>query len=316
MNTKTLEEAFNAVFHDEESFFDFCNVDQDQEIEELNFKARKVFRTSNKLKKYLRFVDRVVLRHLEKSTDVVHSYVRGRSVLTAVKAHCESKYFFTTDIQNFFSNITEDDVRFILDRDRKRIPISDLDKYFDLIVGSVVRAGVIPVGFPTSPQISNAYLLGFDNELHGYCVENKLTYTRYSDDLIISANEKERLFGLQDLVQKFLSNTSEALKLNVEKTRITHLGNKVKILGLVVTPGGKVTIDSKYKNTLESLLHFYINDKAKFSSLLEKTLNGNEHSLFGLLHYARSVDPEYVEKLQRKYGAFALSTLMEDKSDG
>jgi RNA-directed DNA polymerase len=108
---------------------------------------------------------------------------------------------------------------------------------------------------------------------------------------------------------------SSSLKLNESKTHITSLGNKVKILGLVILPNGQVTIDKKYKTQLESLLYFYSNDKNRYQDYLEKTMNGDEKSLFGLLHYANSVDPRYIDKLQKKYGALTLRSMMESKED-
>ena len=314
MDKRTLEQAFETVFHKKESFSDFCSIELNNEVEEFKVNSRKIYRTSDRLKKYLRFIDRVVFKELDVNSNVVHSYVRGRSALTAVKEHAGQTYFFLTDIKEFFQNITADDVRTVLTRNSEISPISDIGEYIDRIVEMVCWEGSIPIGFPTSPKLSNSFLLDFDSELHSYCTRNELIYTRYSDDVIISAKSMGFFNNISSTVQSFLNeNASDKLKLNTNKTRITHIGNKVKILGLIITPDGRVTIDSKYKKIIESLLHFYINDKAKFDDLLSKTMHGKERSLFGMLHYAKSIDFEYVDKLQRKYGAYALSSLMEDK---
>ena len=104
--------------------------------------------------------------------------------------------------------------------------------------------------------------------------------------------------GLREKIQAMLhQNASTALFLNLDKTKITHTGNKVKILGLVITPDGRVTIDSKYKKLLESLLYFYTNDQKRYEDLLNRTFGGSEHSLFGMLHYVRSTDPLYLGNL-------------------
>ena len=47
---------------------------------------------------------------------------------------------------------------------------------------------------------------------------------------------------------------SVKLKLKESKTHITKLGNKVKILGLVVLPNGHITIDGKYKEKINALV--------------------------------------------------------------
>ena len=314
MSNRNFEQAFNAVFHDEQAFNDFCSLDISSEIEGFVIKSRTVYRTSKKFKKYLRFIDKVILRHLDKNEQVVHSYLKEKSVLTAVKAHASSKCFFLTDIKDFFMSVKTQNVLHILTRDKLRIPITDFERYIETIANLTTFSGSIPVGFPTSPSLSNSFLLEFDAALEKYYCKHGFIYTRYSDDIIISGKSFEGFYKLESDVQTMLhKSTSEDLFLNTKKTRVTQTGNKVKILGLVITVDGSVTIDSKYKKTLESLLHFYINDKEKYKDLLEKTLHGKEHSLFGLLHYVKSIDQAYLKKLQQKYGTYALSALMEDR---
>lgn len=314
MNKRTFEQAFNTIFHDDEAFSEFCSMKINDGMEEFKIKERTIFKTSEKLKKYLRFIDRVLLSHLQKNDEIVHSYIKEKSALTAVKAHSNNKYFFKTDIQDFYSKITNDDIDRILRRDELLIPISDFKDFIPKIVEFTTWKGSIPVGFATSPKLSNAFLLEFDSALQQFCTDKGVICTRYSDDIIISGDSFDRLDGLEEHIQELLwSYASNSLYLNKKKTQRTHTGNKVKILGLVITPSGRVTIDSKYKNKLESLIHFYINDKAKYEDILNKEFKGSEHSLFGLLHYAKSIDPKYLEKLQQKYGAYVLSVFMEDK---
>ncbi|MHB1279697.1 MAG: reverse transcriptase domain-containing protein [Acidithiobacillus sp.] len=317
MGNRTLQQAFNAVFHDKESFSDFCSLEQGKHVDGFLYRDRKVYKTSVKYKRFLRFLEKVVLRHLATNANVVHSYIKGKSALTAVTAHSENSAFFLTDIKSFFQNITEIDVRNILDRDKNLVPILDFEYYIPYLAKIMTWDDSIPAGFPTSPQISNGFLLDFDNALHDFCKANELTYTRYSDDIIISGKHKEQLIFIKDIVQDLLHNyASKNLIINIEKTRITHTGNKVKILGLIITQKGRVTIDSKYKRTIESLLYFYANDRNRYDDLLQNKFDGKEQSLFGLLHYVKATDPAYLVKLQRKYGLLSLRKLMEDRWSG
>lgn len=316
MSIRTLEQAFNAKFHDSKAYEEFCSLDIKNEISDLELDSRRVFKTSDKLKEYLRFIDKVMFEHLQKHDQAAHSYVKEKSALTAVQAHAGNKYFFTTDIENFFPSVTAEDVTKVLHRDAENIPIADFVDFIPKIVELTTYNGSIPVGFATSPKLSNAFLLGFDSALHRYCTDQALTYTRYSDDIIISCNSRSLLEDIKVHVQELLAKyASPKLLLKADKTRQIHIGKRVKILGMVIMPNGRITIDSKYKKTLETLLHYYINDKDKFHNLLDKKIKteDKEHSLFGLLHYAKSIDPLYVGKLQRKYGAYALSALMENK---
>ncbi|MCH8530730.1 MAG: reverse transcriptase family protein [Saccharospirillum sp.] len=316
MSDRSFEQAFNAIFHSESEFSYFCNLKLEAEVTPFTINGRQIYPASESLKRYLKFIDKVILRYLAKNESVVHSFVKGKSTLTAVQAHVSNKYFFITDIQDFYFNIKANDVRRILNRDRRLIPISDFQDYIELVTSMTTFDGVVPVGFPTSPQLSNAFLFEFDSVLKKYCDSRSLTYTRYADDIIISGQSYEVLSNLKKVVQDMLTEfASPVFLLNLNKTRITQLGNKVKILGLVIMPNGKITIDSKYKSLIETLLHFYVSDKKKYEDLLRKTMNGKEQSLFGLLHYARSIDTAYIEKLQKKYGVYALRSLMEEKKE-
>lgn len=314
MSDRTLEQAFNAVFHNKERFSDFCSLDLSEHVEQTSYKKRQVYKTSKTLRSYLRFIDKVLLRKLSINDEVVHSYVKRKSVLSAVEAHAKNSAFFLTDIESFFSNIGKEDVVRIITRDMHRFPISDVEAYIDHLVHMMTWDGSIPVGFPTSPNLSNGYLLEFDNSLHSYCKYRDLIYTRYADDIIVSSQDRGALLDLRNIVQELLyEHASKRLHINISKTRINHIGNKVKILGLVITPDGRVTMDAKYKRMIESILHFYITDKVKYADLLNKLYGGKEHSLFGLLHYIKATDPKYLDKLQRKYGVSVLHSLMEDR---
>jgi RNA-directed DNA polymerase len=314
MNKRTFKQAFNAIFHDDSAFSEFCSLDITKEVETFNVAGRTVFKTSDKLKKYLRFIDRVVLRHLAKDEEVVHSFTKEKNTHSAVKAHVSNDYFFLSDIKSFYNNISPVDIRRILERDKELIPISDIDSYINMMISFMTTDDSLPVGFPTSPQLSNGFLFEFDSEVKRFCSKNELIYTRYADDIIISGKSFEELSELRVIIQDLLENfASTKLLLNVDKTHITHLGNKVKILGLTVLPNRQITIDSKYKTKLELLLHFYVTDQDKYKSFLLQEFKGSERSAFGTLHYVQSIDPGYIEKLQRKYGIYALRTLMEER---
>ncbi|MGZ3814693.1 MAG: reverse transcriptase domain-containing protein [Mucilaginibacter sp.] len=317
MNKRTFEQAFNAIFHGKSEFEDFCSLEINDEIETFTtVDGRLVHRPSDKLKNYLRFIDRVMFRSLAKDEDVVHSFVKGKSTLTAIQAHTGNKYFFITDICDFYPNVKSTNVFHILKRDKELIPISDIGNYIDLMVNMTTFTGSLPVGFPTSPQLSNAFLFEFDQNVKKYCIDHDLIYTRYADDIIISGKSFKELSELKNLIQSLLKkHASPMLLLNEKKTHITQFNNKVKILGLIILPNGRVTIDAKYKKKIELALFFFTNNKDHYNSFINEEFRGDERSLFGLLHYAKSVDAAYIEKLQRKYGLYVLRKLMEDKRD-
>lgn len=323
MVQRTFEQAFNAVFHDKEIFEEFLSLEVEKEVEKIVIEnkikkqRRLFFRQSEKLKKYLRFVDRVILRNLAKNIDVVHSFTKEKSTLTAVNAHSKNDYFFQTDISSFYDSITKDDVLRILKRDVDLIPISDLVDYIDFLSSIMTYDSTLPIGFSTSPQISNAFLFEFDGELNEICKKRDVVYTRYADDIILSGMKLSHLEDMANIIDSLMLKLfSGKISLNKGKTKLTWKGNKVKILGLTILPNGVVTIDKKHKNIIETLLHLYTTDINKFESHLSTMDGFNKRSLFGLLHYANSIDQQYIGKLQRKYGSLAVYKLMEDSQNG
>ena len=192
--------------------------------------------------------------------------------------------------------------------------VSDFSKYLELLTQLTTLDGALPVGFSTSPALSNSFLYEFDCALKEFTQKAGLIYTRYADDIVISGNELDDVSGIGVVVQGFLDRyASVNMRLNYSKTKILKPGSKVKILGLVVLPNGRVTIDVKYKKKIESFIYFYITDKDRFDRCVLEEFKEGERSFFGLLHYAKSIDPLYIEKLQGKYGVYVIRKLMEDK---
>jgi len=303
----TLEEAFNSTFHEKFQFNDFLNLKVDDEYETFQIKKRNILNPNKKFKRYLKFLNSFIFKYTQINESVVHSYIREKNTYTAIIRHAKNKYFFKTDIQNFFNSITVDDINRILDNSTNTIPISDIDQYKALIVSMVTVDKILPVGFSTSPNISNACLSEFDNDLDKYCQDNHLIYTRYSDDIIISGNNFDAIKSIEEIIEEILKTYyGDRFSLNKIKTKHTHKGNKIKLLGMTILPSGRVSIDNKIKKQLEILFHFYINDKIKFNDYLDNKYEGSATKISGQLNYINAIDKDYLIKLRKKYGNFVI----------
>jgi len=301
----SLQTAFDSRFHHKLSFDDFLNLDVTQEYQILDRKKQLILNPTAKLKKYLRFLNSFIFNEALVNANVVHSYRQGRNAYTAVEKHANSKYFFQTDIQNFFSSITTEIVGSVLDKNLSNA-ISDIHNYKDQLLNFIVVNNTLPVGFPTSPSITNTCLYDFDNALESYCLKKGIIYTRYSDDIILSSNNIN-LNNIENIVSEYLELFfNDKLLLNTNKTKHTHKGKKIKILGMVVLPCGKVSVDMKLKKQLEILFYFYINDKEKFEDYLTNKFKGELSTISGQLDYINTVDQSYLDKLRKKYGNFII----------
>lgn len=111
----------------------------------------------------------------------VHGGVKHRSNITNAKPHQGNKFIFTTDLQDFYPNISSADVYGSL----RKIKFSS--HFSRLITKFTTTEYELPQGAPTSTDISNIVFLETDLKLIAFCNQHGIVYTRYIDDLSFSA---------------------------------------------------------------------------------------------------------------------------------
>lgn len=82
------------------------------------------------------------------------------------------------------------------------------------------------------------------------------------------------------------------------------------ILGLMILPNGKVTIDSKVKRDVEALLHRHSQGRAAFLAAIDKDEDRVKAKITGYLNYINSVDQDYLGKLRRDFGVTVIDTFL------
>lgn len=315
MIQKPLSDLFNSMNHGKYDFADFIQgrIDENYKVSSLNTSGnpRKIFCPNKKLKVYHTFLNLFLFEYLPINKEVVYSYRKGFSVYHAVSKHSSSKYFFQTDISSFFASINRELIKKTILAGKSACPVVDVENSIERILDLVCIEDALPVGLPSSAPISNAVLYAFDNDLEKYCKEFDLIYTRYSDDIVISSQSKKSIENIgQEIQDRLISCASDKLHLNPKKSKHFQIGGKVKILGIMILPNGKITIDSKLKSEMEVLLYFYINNKEKFLDCADHDEQKATGRITGFLNYANSIDQEYLNKLRKKFGATIIDTLL------
>jgi RNA-directed DNA polymerase len=312
-----LEKAFNSYFHDKHTFNNFCNLDITTQYKDI-FYSKNTFSPSKELKQYQQFLNFFIFDFMEINENVVFSYRKGVSIYDAVYPHKDSKYILNTDIKSFFLHIDKDDIKSLILKNKKNYLIEedDIERYLNRLVDLVSYNNILPIGAPTSPKISNAYLFEFDKKLEEYCQKNGIVYTRYSDDFIFSSDTKDKFDVLLNTMKKLLLEFGlEKMQLNEAKTKLQKKGSKIMLLGLVITPNGTITVDKKIKKEIEVLLHFYISDKEKFKDFFEKNYDSNLEKVSGRLSHIKSIDKQFISKLKRKYGSYIVNSFIHRDID-
>lgn len=192
-------------------------------------------------------------------------YIKERSIFHNALSHMYNDYFVMLDIKNFFPQICHKQLSDKIYREINLFKPNQISKKEcnDIVEVCSVNSRGIPLGFITSPILSNIYLKEFDNIFYGKLKKLKLInviYTRYADDMTISFRCDERKIYSDEEIAIIESVTSilsrYGLQLNKKKTRSYNLNisNHVRVTGVNITKQDsgfrKLTVGRAIKNQL------------------------------------------------------------------
>lgn len=313
MTPQPLHKLFDAMYHGKYRFDEFLALSPGENYSPVSWKSRTIYKPSKILKDFHAFLNGFVLEHLPVDTSVSFAYRKGATLIQAVEPHANSRAFFQTDLERFFDSITTPLVRKVLVE--SATPVADLHDHLEHILGLLTIDGKLPIGYSTSPIVSNACLLSFDRLMAQISQDRGWIYTRYADDIMLSTQERANLSDAEAVIEDCLaSELGDKFNLNPAKSKLTTVGRKVKLLGLVILPTGAIAIDREVRNRIEAWIHFYLSDRARLLKIFEETYSqGMEEGLerlSGLISYAHAADPAYLEKLRSKFGTTVIDSLL------
>ncbi|OEH92565.1 retron St85 family RNA-directed DNA polymerase [Bacillus solimangrovi] len=223
------------------------------------------------------------------------AYIKGYNLKNNAQMHTGSSFFLCLDIKDFFGTIPQKHVY-------QLFRALGYNEHVSIILSNFCcYKGVLPQGGVTSPILSNLINIRLDRRIQGYVSKRNITYTRYADDITLSANNPDKLIKVKGFVEKIIKN--EGYILNENKARFLRPGNLVKITGLVISTDGSISIGRKKKRLLRAKIH-----KLYFDTNLSK-LEKDKLSLHinGWFSFLRSIDPDglnqlklYTKKLKQK----------------
>jgi RNA-directed DNA polymerase len=313
MTPRPLYQLFDAMYHEKYRFEEFLALKPEEHYSTVRWNRRTIYKPSPKLKEFHRFLSGFILEYLQVDHSVSFAYRKGATLLHAVAPHAHSRAFFQTDLECFFDSITSDLIRSVFNL--AETPVSDLTEHIDHILGLLTINGKLPIGYSTSPTLSNACLLGFDKKLAAISNERQWIYTRYADDIIISADDRPIIEDASEVIESCLiTELGCGFTLNQRKSKLTTIGRKVKILGLVILPTGTIAIDRDIRNRIETWIYFYMKERSRLAKIFhEERGEGMEEGLqrlSGLISYASASDPAYLEKLRAKFGSTVIDSFL------
>lgn len=176
-------------------------------------KKRIIHPSTKKLKAIQKSIKKNILAPIPLPTEI-HGGVKKRSNITNAKPHKGNKYIFTTDLQDFYPNISHSCVH------ETYLSLGFSNHFSNSLTKLTTWKYALPQGTPTSTHISNLVFLKTDYQLIQLCNKNNITYTRYVDDLTFSSP-----FDFKYLLNDILNIIREN-NFNISHRKTKYKGNQ------------------------------------------------------------------------------------------
>lgn len=200
-------------------------------------------------------------------------FVRERSIVTNAEKHCNKKYVYNIDLENFFPTIQFKRVWSAL---TKLNQIGLKDEPARIVASLCCKDGVLPQGAPTSPYLSNIICIKLDAMLYNFSRANNCTFTRYADDITFSSNENVFEESFKSEVEEVI--IGQGFSLNTKKERlqrnnvIDSEGNLIRerqmVTGIIVNK--KPNLSKTYIRNLRATLNNWDTKGYEIASLLHE----------------------------------------------
>lgn len=270
---------------------DMAQFYQHFEIPKASGGTRPIDAPTEQLKTDLRKLNNALRRAGIHAHTAAYAYVPTRCHKDAIERHQRTghTHYLHIDLHNFFGSCT---IPFMVTQLRK-IPFFEFlgDNYLTKILHMASLRGALPQGSPLSPWLTNQIMLPIDFELAKYCEEHAITYTRYADDMIFSANFNPKRSVLETL-NTLLRPTP--LRINEEKTKSTTINGRNWNLGLMVNKDNKLSVGYKKKELIRARLTNFCNNH-------ETCTCKDAQEFLGVYQYNAGIEPEYFQALLTKY---------------
>lgn len=217
------------------------------------------------------------------------AYKKDLNTLKCIERHKSSLYFLKTDVHHFFESIKFTTFYKMLNGQlESNLKTNGIKSYGKLwisvfsknVIKSLFYKGKIPLGFISSPRISDYYLKTIDDEMSK---NKRIIYTRYADDILMSSCVNENILNIS--FKKLENHLSKLdLTINPKKTirsSLVKTGDYIKYLGIVIVKKGEDNIIKISKKYIKETVKLVRNKS------LEEALN--DDIVIGRLRYIKSI---------------------------
>ncbi|EKG6860669.1 retron St85 family RNA-directed DNA polymerase [Escherichia coli] len=209
------------------------------------------------------------------------SYRKGTSIHDNAYQHRNNDFIANIDIENYFGSINKTMIKNCLLR-------NNLSEHIvNTIAGLTTLYGTLPQGAPTSPNISNAILYDFDETMANQAKARGCVYTRYSDDITISGNDRYSVEELVGIAKNKIF--SLGFKINESKYRLLSYNNRQLVTGILIN--GPLRPPRLYRKKVRAIFDQALKSNDCRTSTLN-TLKGHLNYLLSFKVYGFEFDEE------------------------
>jgi RNA-directed DNA polymerase len=216
------------------------------------------------------------------------AYIKNHNLKNNLTFHRNQSMVISLDIKDFFSSISRKIIQNIF-RDLGYSPV--LSNLFGKLC---CLNGVLPQGAPTSPYLSNLALLDFDDKIGNYCIERRIRFTRYADDMTFSGSNLQPA----EIIKKVRFELGKlGLVLNEEKKKIMSSAERQIVTGIVVNE--KMQVPKEKRNAIRQEI-YYVKKFGLNDHLEHKGNSKNNYipHLLGRVNFVLHINPnddEFIE---------------------
>jgi RNA-directed DNA polymerase len=225
-----------------------------------------------------------------------HGFVAGSSTYRNAQPHLGAKLLLTADIEDFFPSIKAE--RVVSSLVGARIPVEGAQ----LIAQLVTVRGHLPVGFSTSPMLSNLVCISLDRRLIALAAAHQAAYSRYADDLAFSSNK-----SVPTSAELCTELHAEGFELADEKFRTSKRGQVQIVTGLSIADPSRPRLPGALKRRLRQELFlcekYGIRGHAEALEISERRA---VNSIDGRIGYVQGIEPVLGEKLRDQWRTLLL----------
>lgn len=219
----------------------------------INGKRRHIVTYANSKKgialRQLHYWFKFFLSFIYEPADNSFAYRNGLNVKLCLNEHLENSTFLKTDIHSYFDSVQYESLyeKLVMHDGEK----ANRRRLLRTVLSACFYKGKLPIGFVTSPILSDIYLHEFDNDMMN---DKNITYTRYADDIIVSIPDSVPVDYLKTVKHNIIQQiTPLGLEINAKKTyirQLKHTGDAIHLLGLNIVktdaPINRITVSDKY----------------------------------------------------------------------